>query len=125
MRPFSFRLTRARHYYRVLGDHERASTLGSMHGLTLEVINGSASRENYAGSDHGSPADHSPLVNPAVAANHHIVFDTTFCGDWAGSVWAASSCAAYAPSCQAFVAANPGVFASAYWLINSVKVYQL
>ncbi|KAI9749818.1 MAG: hypothetical protein M4579_006722, partial [Chaenotheca gracillima] len=26
--------------------------------------------------------------------NHQIVFDNTFCGDWAGNVWAGSSCAA-------------------------------
>ena len=55
-----------------------------------------------------------------------ILFDTTFCGQWAGDphVWAQSSCAAKAPTCQAYVQENPQMFGSAYWLINSVKVYE-
>jgi hypothetical protein len=56
--------------------------------------------------------------------NHNIVFDTTFCGDWAGSVWSSNpTCSQKAASCQDYVAGNPGDFADAYWLINSVKVY--
>jgi hypothetical protein len=57
-------------------------------------------------------------------ANHNIVFDTTFCGGWAGSVWGSSSCSALAPTCQQYVANNPAAFTNAFWLINSVKVYQ-
>ncbi|KAH2081038.1 hypothetical protein KXV25_001538 [Aspergillus fumigatus] len=53
-----------------------------------------------------------------------IVFDTTFCGGWAGSVWGSGSCASVAPSCQDFVANNPSAFREAYWLIESLKVYQ-
>ncbi|PQE16330.1 hypothetical protein CJF32_00006223 [Rutstroemia sp. NJR-2017a WRK4] len=56
--------------------------------------------------------------------NQNIVFDTTFCGDWAGAVWSSGSCASAASTCQAYVGANPGAFAQAYWGINSVKVYQ-
>jgi hypothetical protein len=57
--------------------------------------------------------------------NHNIVFDTTFCGDWAGNVWSSdATCAPKANTCQEYVANNPGDFADAYWLINSVKVYQ-
>jgi hypothetical protein len=55
--------------------------------------------------------------------NHNIIFDTTFCGDWAGNVWGSGSCASLAPTCQDYVANNPGVFGNAYWMINSVKVY--
>ncbi|CZR53905.1 related to mixed-linked glucanase precursor MLG1 [Phialocephala subalpina] len=56
---------------------------------------------------------------------HNIVFDTTFCGDWAGNVWTESAtCSKLAPTCAGYVAANPSAFAEAYWLINSVKVYQ-
>lgn len=57
---------------------------------------------------------------------HNLVFDTTFCGSWAGqqSLWSESSCGALASTCEAFVAANPAAFVDAYWLINSVKVYQ-
>lgn len=57
-------------------------------------------------------------------ANHNIVFDTTFCGSWAGSVWETSSCASLADTCDDYVANNPSAFADAYWLINSVQVYQ-
>ncbi|KAA8643526.1 hypothetical protein EYZ11_004286 [Aspergillus tanneri] len=53
-----------------------------------------------------------------------IVFDTTFCGDWAGGVWGSSGCASKAGSCQDFVANNPSAFTDAFWKINSLKVYQ-
>ena len=65
---------------------------------------------------------------PSHFANHQIVFDTTLCGDWAGqdAVWSAdATCAAKGATCQAYVAGAPaGDFAEAYWLVNSVKVYQ-
>lgn len=57
-------------------------------------------------------------------ANQNIVFDTTFCGDWAGSVWGSSSCASKG-SCESYVGGNPGAFTNSYWSVNSVKVYQL
>ncbi|KAF7180715.1 hypothetical protein CNMCM7691_010006 [Aspergillus felis] len=53
-----------------------------------------------------------------------IVFDTTFCGGWANAVWGSGSCASVASSCQDFVANNPSAFMEAYWLVNSLKVYQ-
>lgn len=57
--------------------------------------------------------------------NQQIVFDDTFCGDWGGNVWASDSvCARKAATCTAFVANNPGAFTNAYWLINSLNVYQ-
>ncbi|KAH8595032.1 concanavalin A-like lectin/glucanase domain-containing protein [Bisporella sp. PMI_857] len=55
--------------------------------------------------------------------NQNIVFDTTFCGDWAGSVWGSSGCASRAASCVDYVAQNPAAFKNAFWLVNSVKVY--
>jgi hypothetical protein len=57
---------------------------------------------------------------------HSLVFDTTFCGDWAGqsSTWDSGSCASVASTCNDYVANNPAAFVDAYWLINSVKVYQ-
>ena len=58
-------------------------------------------------------------------SQNNIVFDTTFCGTWAGSVWdSQGSCGSLADSCQDYVANNPGAFEGAYWLINSVTVYQ-
>ncbi|KAI9052724.1 hypothetical protein LZ554_003000 [Drepanopeziza brunnea f. sp. 'monogermtubi'] len=56
---------------------------------------------------------------------HQIVINTTFCGDWAGKVWDNNeTCSKLAPTCDAYVAANPQAFESAFWQINSVKVYQ-
>ncbi|RHZ47898.1 hypothetical protein CDV55_101024 [Aspergillus turcosus] len=52
------------------------------------------------------------------------VFDTTFCGAWAGAVWGSGSCASVDSSCEDYVANNPSAFAGAYWEINSLKVYQ-
>jgi hypothetical protein len=55
---------------------------------------------------------------------HTIVFNTDFCGDWAGEVWSSDdTCSSLASTCQEYVAANPGDFHEAYWLINSVKVF--
>lgn len=61
--------------------------------------------------------------------NHSLVFDTTFCGTWAGNAFTTDGCAAYSneaswPSCVTYVAENPTVFESAYWAVNSIKVYQ-
>lgn len=56
--------------------------------------------------------------------SQNIIFDTTFCGSWAGAVWGSGSCGSLASSCEAYVADNPAAFTDAYWLVNSVKVYQ-
>ena len=56
--------------------------------------------------------------------NNNIVFDTTFCGTWAGAVWSDGSCASLAATCDDYVAENPSAFENAYWLINYVSVYQ-
>lgn len=57
---------------------------------------------------------------------HKIVFNITFCGDWAGApdIWEESGCGKKAPTCQQFVAENPSAFENTYWLINSVKVFK-
>lgn len=60
--------------------------------------------------------------------NHNIVFDTTFCGNWAGQdyFWKKTSCydPNKYPTCKSYVAANPAKYNDAYWLIDSLKVYQ-
>ncbi|KAK5112446.1 hypothetical protein LTR62_004202 [Meristemomyces frigidus] len=61
---------------------------------------------------------------PSFFSDQQIVFDTTFCGDWAGNVWSSGSCAPKASTCDAFVANNPAAFTEAYWSINALKVYQ-
>jgi hypothetical protein len=61
---------------------------------------------------------------------HNIVFDTTFCGSYAGQdyFWQQTSCYKNNPTkyarCQDYVAANPAAFANAYWIINSLKIYK-
>ena len=66
--------------------------------------------------------------------NHVTVFSNTICGDWAGNnalwnnAWSGQteSCAKMTgyPTCQAYVQSQDVDFSEAYWLINSVKVYQ-
>jgi hypothetical protein len=53
-----------------------------------------------------------------------IVFDTTFCGDWAGNVWESGSCASKAATCDEYVQNNPEAFTDAYWTIKALRVYQ-
>ena len=53
-----------------------------------------------------------------------IVFDTTLCGDWAGQTWTKGECAAKAPTCEAYVKDHPEGLTEAYWLVNSVKVFE-
>ncbi|KIW92298.1 uncharacterized protein Z519_07282 [Cladophialophora bantiana CBS 173.52] len=58
-------------------------------------------------------------------SNNQIVFDTTFCGDWAGNVWTSDPlCGSKASTCQSFVQNNPSAFQDAYWSVNSLKVFQ-
>jgi len=52
-----------------------------------------------------------------------MVFDLTFCGDWAGTDWPHSSCVSRASSCVDFVNNSPSSFSEAYWAINSLRVY--
>eukprot|EP01087_Luapelamoeba_hula_P008042 TRINITY_DN2000_c0_g3_i2.p1 TRINITY_DN2000_c0_g3~~TRINITY_DN2000_c0_g3_i2.p1 ORF type:complete len:212 (-),score=38.60 TRINITY_DN2000_c0_g3_i2:70-705(-) len=51
-----------------------------------------------------------------------IVINLTFCGDWAGGVFA-QQCPGKG-SCNAYVQNNPRAFADAYWLIHSLAIYQ-
>lgn len=53
--------------------------------------------------------------------NHAIVFDITFCGDWAGNTYATT------PGCTGTCTdhlTNPANFVNASWSINSLKVYR-
>ena len=57
--------------------------------------------------------------------NMQIVFDTTFCGDWAGAAFTTdAACAPLATTCQDYVQNNPSAFAETYWSVNSLRVYQ-
>lgn len=62
---------------------------------------------------------------PEFFSDNQIVFDVTFCGDWAGSVWSSdSTCSALSGSCTDYVANNPQAFSNAYWSINSLQVFE-
>jgi hypothetical protein len=52
--------------------------------------------------------------------NHSIVFDITFCGDWAGNSYATSGC----PGSCTDRLMDPANFVNASWSINSLKVYK-
>ncbi|KAE8356403.1 putative endo-1,3(4)-beta-glucanase [Aspergillus coremiiformis] len=59
-----------------------------------------------------------------------FIFDTTFCGDWAGGVFGTSGCPVSNPSnpiqsCVNYVAENPAAFKEAYWEINYIKMFQM
>ncbi|KAH9947964.1 concanavalin A-like lectin/glucanase domain-containing protein [Amylocystis lapponica] len=65
--------------------------------------------------------------------DHSIIFDTTFCGAWAGGNWAGAgvpgldqSCAQITgtASCAEYVQNNGAAFAEAYWEVKSVKIYR-
>jgi len=52
--------------------------------------------------------------------NHSIIFDITFCGDWAGTSYISSGC----PGTCSDRIIDPTNFANASWTINSLQVYQ-
>ena len=55
----------------------------------------------------------------------HQIINTDFCGSWAGDSWGLSTyCSSLAPTCADYVRSNPASFQDAYWLINSLNVYQ-
>ncbi|KAI0078493.1 hypothetical protein K474DRAFT_1660304 [Panus rudis PR-1116 ss-1] len=64
---------------------------------------------------------------------HSAIFDTTLCGDWAGSAWTGSgipgqeqSCAQRTgvATCADYVRNHGSAFSEAYWEVKSVKIYQ-
>ncbi|CAL1695891.1 unnamed protein product [Somion occarium] len=52
--------------------------------------------------------------------DHSIIFDITFCGDWAGNSYASSGCPGTCPDRLK----DPSNFDTASWSINSMKVYR-
>jgi len=59
--------------------------------------------------------------------NHNLIFDWTFCGDWAGAagVWAASGCSSSQfPTCQSYVQNNPGAYKGVGFDVKYLKVFQ-
>lgn len=65
--------------------------------------------------------------------NHSAIFDTTLCGDWAGSVWTSTgmpgqqqSCAQLTgvATCTQYVQQNGAALSEAYWEVKGVQIYQ-
>ncbi|TRM69606.1 glycoside hydrolase family 16 protein [Schizophyllum amplum] len=67
-------------------------------------------------SNNGGDCDYQSHFDP-----HHIIFDLTLCGDWAGTAFATSGCGL--SSCEDYVNNNPASFVEAYWEINSLRIY--
>ncbi|KAK0198438.1 glycoside hydrolase family 16 protein [Armillaria mellea] len=86
--------------------------------IPVDIDNGSPNPSNW-----GVPvaslesADCDPLE---YFANHSIIFDITFCGDWAGNSYATSGC----PGSCSDRLKDPSNFVNASWSINSLKVYR-
>ncbi|CAE6448124.1 unnamed protein product, partial [Rhizoctonia solani] len=66
--------------------------------------------------------------------NHQIIFTSTLCGDWAGSLgaWSTAGLGGQTDSCSAstgvsncldYIRNNGAAFTDAYWEVKSVKVY--
>ncbi|KAH9047156.1 concanavalin A-like lectin/glucanase domain-containing protein [Lactarius hengduanensis] len=98
------------------------------HGYVPEVFRDGAPRgvPVYPDTFWGPPVANFPF-SPDLCdyeqhfAAHRIIFSSTFCGDWAGSLWPTSGCGE--GTCNDFVNNNPSAFAEAYWEINSLRVY--
>lgn len=54
-----------------------------------------------------------------------FVFDTTFCGQWAGNVWDLSPCSVFTKTCEEYVEKYPAAYTESYWEVKSIKVYKL
>lgn len=78
--------------------------------------------DNWGTPDASFPADQCGY-DAHFGGGHIIVFDITFCGDWAGGAFASSGCDQSWGSCRQFVDNNPYAFSEAYWQINSLRVY--
>lgn len=100
----------------------------SIYFFTRSQIPSDLASENPDPSTWGTPAaKFSGGCDIASTFNKlQFVFDTTFCGDWAGNAWPGSSCASSTKTstCKAYVANNPQAFKNAYWTVNSLRVYQ-
>jgi len=71
----------------------------------------------------GQPDADFPLGGECSASHfgpQRIIFDITFCGDWAGNAY--GGCGGGMADCNGFVGYNPSAFQESYWLINSLRL---
>ncbi|KAG2158672.1 2 beta-glucan [Suillus bovinus] len=72
----------------------------------------------------GTPAANFPDTDCDLSTHfgpQNIIINLTFCGDWAGAVYAASGCPS---TCADYVNNNPSAFKNAYFEFNSLNIYQ-
>lgn len=55
-----------------------------------------------------------------------IIFDTTFCGEWAGRVWESGGCAKKTgvATCEKFVGENPEAFKESWWGVSGLVWFE-
>ncbi|KAI8607608.1 hypothetical protein BC830DRAFT_1072828, partial [Chytriomyces sp. MP71] len=94
-------------------------------GIPADITNGKPTPSSwptnngaYAYFQFGSNCPTSAFVN------HQIVIDLTFCGDWAGAVFA-NQCSATGRSCSDYVSNDPNALNEAYFKIKGIQVYKL
>ncbi|KAG8696922.1 hypothetical protein FRC08_006845 [Ceratobasidium sp. 394] len=83
----------------------------------------------------GTPAGNWPAQNCdpfSFMKDHIMIFDTTLCGDWAGTSWNTANVAGQGASCATstgystcldYIRNEGAAFNEAYWEVKSVKVY--
>jgi len=89
--------------------------------IPQDILNNQANPANW-----GLPYANFPLGSDCSSSHFSklsMVINLTFCGDWAGSVFA-SQCGQYGSNCDAYVQNNPSAFCDAYWLFNKIQIYQ-
>lgn len=91
--------------------------------IPSDITNGSPDTSNW-----GTPIAHFPSTNCNMYEffyDQFNIFDTTLCGDWAGSSGSWASCAASTgySTCSSYVQNEGAAFSEAYWAINSVTYY--
>ncbi|KIM26095.1 glycoside hydrolase family 16 protein [Serendipita vermifera MAFF 305830] len=93
---------------------DAASVPSDVKTLGLEQINTSA---------WGTPIAFFPNTSCDLSskfAGHNVIINLTFCGDWAGAVYASNGCPG---TCVDYVNNNPAAFANAIWDINSITMF--
>ncbi|KAF8224949.1 hypothetical protein L208DRAFT_1454463 [Tricholoma matsutake] len=74
-------------------------------------------------SSWGDPEAHFPVETCDYNSHfndHRLIFDTTLCGDWAGTAFQNAGCGS--GSCQDYVDNNPERFEDAYWEVEGLHV---
>ena len=91
--------------------------------IPADAVNGTPVPSSWRMPDaHFMSADGTSLAD--LFSQLQMVFNIDICGSWPDGEWSTSECARLADTCEAYAAQNQHVFKDAYFLINSVNVYQ-